>query len=63
MTTQTTNRLKRSEVPEELTWDLSALFPSHEAWEKELSFIQTDIEKKSLLLKENSQMQSKSYSV
>lgn len=45
MTTQTTNRLKRSEVPEELTWDLSALFPSHEAWEKELSFIQTDIEK------------------
>jgi oligoendopeptidase F len=36
-------RLQRSEVPVEKTWDLSDLFPSHEAWEKELEAIQSDV--------------------
>jgi oligoendopeptidase F len=33
-------RLTRSEVPEELTWDLTGLFASVEAWEHELSQIE-----------------------
>ncbi|WP_018932882.1 oligoendopeptidase F [Gracilibacillus lacisalsi] len=36
-------RLQRSEVPVEKTWDLSNLFPSHEAWKKELEAIQSDV--------------------
>jgi oligoendopeptidase F len=32
-------RLTRSEVPEELTWDLVDLFPSDEAWKAELDVI------------------------
>ncbi|MFD2656777.1 oligoendopeptidase F [Gracilibacillus thailandensis] len=36
-------RLQRSEVPIEKTWDLTDLFPSHEAWEKELEAIQSDV--------------------
>src|SRR5699024_4079468 len=36
-------RLKRSEVPTEQTWDLTDLFPSHEEWEKELQAIQEDV--------------------
>ncbi|MCY8086545.1 oligoendopeptidase F [Bacillus sonorensis] len=37
------NRWKRSEVPEELTWNLTDLFPSNEAWEAELLQIEQDI--------------------
>ena len=33
----------RSEVPVELTWDLTDLFASKEAWEKELDAVQEDI--------------------
>ncbi|HLO11793.1 MAG TPA: oligoendopeptidase F, partial [Pseudoneobacillus sp.] len=36
-------RLTRSEVPEELTWDLKDLFVSDEAWESELEAIKNDI--------------------
>lgn len=36
-------RLNRSEVPEELTWNLNDLFLSDEAWEKELEIIEKDI--------------------
>lgn len=36
-------RLTRSEVPVELTWDLTDLFKSVEAWETELENIQKDI--------------------
>lgn len=32
-------RLMRSEVPEELTWNLSDIFPSYEAWETELNSV------------------------
>src|SRR5699024_1266260 len=40
-----TNRLTRSEVPEHKTWDLTDLFTSHDAWEKELEAIQNDVKK------------------
>src|SRR5699024_7125778 len=44
MTTSTSNqRLVRSEVPVEQTWDLSDLFPSHNAWEKELEAVKKDV--------------------
>jgi oligoendopeptidase F len=36
-------RLNRSEVPVEQTWDLSDLFPSHEAWEAEFKAVEADI--------------------
>lgn len=36
-------RLTRSEVPEELTWNLKDLFVSDEAWEAELTRIDADI--------------------
>jgi oligoendopeptidase F len=36
-------RLTRSEVPEELTWNLKDLFVSDEAWEAELASIDADI--------------------
>ncbi|HLR73950.1 MAG TPA: oligoendopeptidase F, partial [Virgibacillus sp.] len=36
-------RLKRSDVPTEQTWDLTDLFTSHEKWEKELQAIQDDV--------------------
>lgn len=36
-------RLARSEVPEELTWDLGSLFPSEQEWEAELKVIETEI--------------------
>ncbi|WP_462413383.1 oligoendopeptidase F [Neobacillus sp. Marseille-QA0830] len=36
-------RLSRSEVPEELTWDLSALYPSEQAWQEELALIQQEL--------------------
>ncbi|QGH33759.1 oligoendopeptidase F [Gracilibacillus salitolerans] len=36
-------RLQRSEVPNEKTWDLTDLFTSQEAWEKELEAIQSDV--------------------
>ncbi|MFC4559331.1 oligoendopeptidase F [Virgibacillus kekensis] len=34
---------KRSEIPEELTWDLSQIFETDEAWEKELQALKNDI--------------------
>lgn len=43
MTAKQSQRWKRSEVPEEQTWDLTDLFPAQEAWEKELTAIQTDV--------------------
>ncbi|WP_062356777.1 oligoendopeptidase F [Bacillus kwashiorkori] len=43
MTNSTNIRWKRSEVPEELTWDLTDLFPNDEAWEIELNNIVKDI--------------------
>lgn len=43
MTTTQTTRWERQEVPEEQTWDLTDLFSSHEAWEKELAQVQEDI--------------------
>lgn len=36
-------RLVRSEVPEELTWNLDDLFVSDQAWERELEGIENDI--------------------
>lgn len=36
-------RLNRSEVPEELTWDLADLFPTEQAWETELLVIEKEI--------------------
>src|SRR5690625_1775922 len=39
-----TERLKRSEVPVEQTWDLSDLFTSHNEWENELQSIQNDVQ-------------------
>ncbi|SFL56866.1 oligopeptidase F. Metallo peptidase. MEROPS family M03B [Gracilibacillus orientalis] len=36
-------RLQRSEVPVEQTWNLTDLFPSDEAWEKELKAVQDDV--------------------
>ncbi|MUK90103.1 oligoendopeptidase F [Ornithinibacillus sp. L9] len=43
MTTTKATRLQRSEVPESQTWDLTDLFPSDEAWEKELKAVQADV--------------------
>ncbi len=36
-------RLTRSEVPQELTWDLDDLFPNRDAWEKELKALTADM--------------------
>ncbi|MBR3416208.1 MAG: oligoendopeptidase F [Clostridia bacterium] len=36
---------KREEIPEEFKWDLSAIFPSDEAWEKECEAVRRDLEK------------------
>ncbi|BAD41420.1 oligoendopeptidase F [Symbiobacterium thermophilum] len=36
-------RLRRNEVPVELTWNLHDLFPSHEAWEAEGKAIEADL--------------------
>lgn len=36
-------RLSRSQVPEELTWNLVDLFPSEQAWETELRVIEKEI--------------------
>lgn len=38
-----TERLKRSEVSTEQTWDLTDLFVSHEAWEEELQQVKKDV--------------------
>ncbi|GAQ19630.1 oligoendopeptidase F, plasmid [Oceanobacillus picturae] len=43
MTTGTTTRLKRSEVPTEQTWDLTDLFTTHKNWETELDAVQQDV--------------------
>src|SRR5690625_1030546 len=37
-------RVARKDVPTEQTWDLTDLFPSMEAWEKELNAILDDVE-------------------
>lgn len=37
-------RLTRSQVPKEQTWDLTDLFSSHKEWEVELQAIQTDVD-------------------
>ena len=42
-TTNKATRWHRSEVPTEQTWDLTDLFVSDEAWEKELSAVQEDV--------------------
>ncbi|MDY0406220.1 oligoendopeptidase F [Virgibacillus sp. 179-BFC.A HS] len=44
MKCMSTTRPKRSEIPKEQTWDLSALFSSHDEWEKELSAVTTDVD-------------------
>lgn len=44
MTTTSTSRLLRTEVPKEETWNLSDLFPTFSDWEKELQSIQEDID-------------------
>lgn len=36
---------KRDEVPEHLTWDLTTIFPTDEAWEKEFEQLQDEIPK------------------
>ena len=36
---------RREEVSEEFKWDLSAIFPSDEAWEKECEAVRLDLEK------------------
>ena len=36
-------RWRRSEVPEELTWDLTDLFPDRKSWEQELASIDKDL--------------------
>lgn len=41
--TKQTERLKRSNVPEEQTWNLHDLFASHTKWEEELTAVQTDV--------------------
>ena len=38
-----TMRLQRQEVPAELTWNLTDLFPSDQAWEAELSALEQDL--------------------
>ncbi|WP_080845964.1 oligoendopeptidase F [Cytobacillus gottheilii] len=38
-----TKRLHRSEVPEKLTWDLTALFSSHESWQKAITAIENSL--------------------
>ncbi|HAM79886.1 oligoendopeptidase F [Ornithinibacillus bavariensis] len=43
MTTATSKRLLRAEVPEEQKWDLTDLFSSTEAWEQELQAVQDEI--------------------
>lgn len=35
----------REEVPEELTWDLTTIFPTDQEWEEEFTQLQTDIPK------------------
>ena len=37
--------LKRSEIPEQFKWDLTAIFPSDEAWEKEYEALKAEPEK------------------
>lgn len=39
-----TQRLKRSEIPVEKTWDITDLFTSEDEWEKELVAIQSDVD-------------------
>lgn len=39
----TKTRMKRSEVPEEQTWDLTDLFSMHKDWEAELNAIQKEV--------------------
>ena len=36
---------KREEIPEEFKWDLTHIFPSDEAWEKECEAVRGDLEK------------------
>ncbi|WP_235794062.1 oligoendopeptidase F [Virgibacillus salidurans] len=43
MTTTSTKRWKRAEVPEEQKWNLNDLFTSNEAWELELAKVQEDV--------------------
>lgn len=43
MMTKKQNRLTRSEVPVQQTWDLSDLFRSDDAWNEALTAVQTDI--------------------
>ncbi|MBY7143058.1 oligoendopeptidase F [Virgibacillus sp. NKC19-3] len=43
MTTTSTKRWSRDEVPEEQKWDLTDLFTSDEAWEHELAKVQEDV--------------------
>ena len=38
-------RLSRAEVPVELTWDLTDLFPDDSAWEQEFNSIGIEIKK------------------
>ncbi|HLR09719.1 MAG TPA: oligoendopeptidase F [Bacillota bacterium] len=44
MSTATTERMSRNDVPQEETWDLSDLFISRRDWEKELTAVQNDID-------------------
>src|SRR5690625_841667 len=37
-------RLKREEVAEEKTWDLTDLYTDHNQWENEITSIQNDVE-------------------
>lgn len=39
-----TERLKRSDVPTEQTWDLTDLFTTHAEWENELQKVQEDVD-------------------
>lgn len=41
--TTSNQRLVRSEVPIEQTWDLSELFSTHDEWEKELEAVKEDV--------------------
>ena len=43
MTKDTTALPKRSEVPEELTWDLTTIFKTDETWEEEYEALQKEI--------------------
>src|SRR5699024_980680 len=44
MSTATTERMSRNDVPQEATWDLGDLYISRRDWDKELAAVQIEID-------------------